>query len=121
MKYKARKYAQALVNALLEKKADENKISENFLKLLQKNGDMKASRDILALAGALLLQKTGNKKIILETARKIDTGEAVKSFVKKGDLIQEKINPALIAGIKIIVENNQQLDFSLLNKLNNLF
>ena len=43
-----------------------------------------------------------------------------KSFIKKGDIVQEKINPALVAGVKIIVDGNRQLDLSLLSKLNKI-
>jgi|SRR3989344_4058856 len=121
MKYKPKVYAGALVESLLEKKADEKKIAINFLKLLQKNQDTKKAKEILTLAEKLLLQKTGNKKVVLETARRTDTQGIIKSFVKKGDIVEEKIHPELIAGIKVVVNGDRQLDLSLMNKLNNIF
>ena len=120
MKYKPKQYAEALVDLLLSKKADEKKISDNFLKLLKKNGDMKKAGEIMALAENLLLKKTGNKKVILETARKTDTKDFISKFTKKGDIVKEKIKPELIAGLKITTDN-KQLDFSLKNKLNKMF
>ena len=36
-------------------------------------------------------------------------------------MVKEKINPELIAGIKVMINNNKQLDFSLKNKLDNIF
>ena len=91
---------------------------QRFLKLLEKNGDIKYYRLILAAAEKRLLEKTGNKKIVLEIARpsqkKVKVG-------KKGDVIEERINPGLIAGIKIIVNGEKQLDFSLKNKLDKIF
>jgi F0F1-type ATP synthase delta subunit len=121
MKYKPKTYAQALVSAILEKRVEEKKIAYNFLVLLQKNQDMKKANEILVLAEKILLQKTGNKKITFQTARKLQSKDAVKLFVKKGDMIQEKINSELIAGIKIIVNDETQLDFSLKNKLEKIF
>ncbi len=118
-KYKAKAYAKALVD--LDTSTEDKKVVNNFLKLLERNGDMKKFREIIALAQKLLLQKTGNKKIALETARKINAKDAAKSFIKKGDMVEEKINPALIAGVKIVVDGNRQLDFSLKNKLDSIF
>lgn len=84
MNYKSKFYASALVNSLLDKKADGNKIKNNFLKLLEKNQDFKKVGEIMVLAENMFLKKTGNKKIVLETARKIDTENIKKSFAKKG-------------------------------------
>ena len=119
--YKAKTYATALVSALAEKNPDGKNLAVNFIALLQKNGDVKKSRHIIDLAEKLLLKKTGNKKVTLETARNIDIGKSMKGFIKKGDIVQEKINPVLIAGVKIVVDGEKQLDLSLLHKLNNIF
>ena len=119
MRYTSKKYAEALVSALSGKTEDKT-AAANFLKLLQKNQDMKKATEILVLAEKLLLEKSGNKKVVLETARKTNTKDFEKSFIKKGDIVQEKINPALVAGVKIIVDGNRQLDLSLLSKLNKI-
>ncbi len=123
MKYKSKIYAEALAGLLSDKKKspDESKIAKNFLKLLEKNQDMKKAKEIVAMAENLLLKKTGNKKIILETARKVDAKYFIDSFIKKGDIIEEKLNPELIAGIKIIINNEKQFDNSLSGKLKKLY
>ncbi len=110
-------YARALSESLLSETADKKTVAKNFVKLLQKNGDMKKAPKILELARMVLLKKTGNHKIIVETAREADTQALLKVFAKKGDIIEEKINPALVAGVKITVDDNRELDFSLLKKL----
>ena len=120
-KYKPKMYAEALINSILYAKADTKNITRNFLKFLDQNGDIKKAPQIVALAESLLLKKTGNKKIILETARKTDPKRFAGAFVKKGDILEEKINPGIVAGIKVIIDNEEQLDFSLLKKLENLF
>ena len=63
------------------------------------------------------------KKIIFETARKITAHQKkiLEGIAKSGDLIKEKINPELIAGIKIIINNNRQFDGSMKSKLQNIF
>ncbi|OGZ66972.1 MAG: hypothetical protein A3D34_00225 [Candidatus Staskawiczbacteria bacterium RIFCSPHIGHO2_02_FULL_33_16] len=121
--YKVKIYAEALVESILDKKnsANSEKITENFLKILVKNQDLKKAGEIINLASTLLLKKTNNNKIIFETARKIDKKDISKSFTKKGDIVEEKINNKIVAGIKIIVDNNRQLDFSLSAKLQSIF
>jgi len=111
MKYKPKQYARALMRV---KKLDIS----IFLALLKKNGDIKKLKEILIASEKLLLEKSGNKKVVVETARKTSAG---KQFVEKGDILEEKINPDLIAGVKITINGEQQLDFSMKKILNNIF
>ena len=119
MKYKSAWYARALAEIMVESKVGDKIIADRFLDLLQKNGDMKKAGEILALAERIALKKTGNKKIILETARPQNTSAIKKIIAIKGDVVEEKVNPALVAGITITVDNEKQIDFSLLGKLKN--
>ena len=116
-------YALALADVIAKKISlqEEKKVIYNFLKLLEKNGKLKNAKKIISLTQKYYLEKTGNKSIILQTARKTIAKNLLKSLYKEGDIIEEKINPALIAGIKIIINNEKQLDFSLKNKLDNIF
>lgn len=122
MKHKTTHYAKALADVMIDKKstADSKKISVNFLRLLEKNGDLKRAKEIILLAESIYFKKTGYKKITLETARNVQKEDLLKSFVKKGDVVEEKVRPELIAGIKIIVNGEKQLDNSLLAKLHTL-
>jgi F0F1-type ATP synthase delta subunit len=123
MKYKSKIYARALVDLVLSEKGESEikKKIGNFLKILEKNGDIKKAKEIISLAENLYSKKTGNKKIVLETARKVNLKNISKGIVKNGDIILEKINPELIAGVKIIINNEKQLDNSLKNKLDKVF
>ncbi len=121
MKYKTKIYAKALAESLSNKKADAEKITDNFLKLLEKNNDIKKAKKIIDLAEGFLLKKTGNKNVILETARKTDVSNLIKSLVKEGDVVSEKINLEIVAGAKITINNEKQLDFSLIGQLNKIF
>ena len=119
MKYSAKAYAKALVELMAQK--NNKKYLAGFLDFLQNNGDMKKASQIILLAESLFYKKTGKRKVILETARKIERKNLLKDFFQEGDMVEEKINPELIAGIKLIVNNEKQLDFSLQKKLNEVF
>jgi F0F1-type ATP synthase delta subunit len=89
---------------------------------LVKAGLEKKAKEILDLTEDLLLAKKGNKKIIFETARRLnpENRAMLKKFAKEGDVVKEKVNHNLIAGVKIIINNSKQFDNSMLNKLNNI-
>ena len=112
-------YAKALAEILSQKEFDKEKIVKNFVKLLIDAGYENKSEEILTLTQDFLLQKEGKRKITFETARAVTPSQKklMDSMVKKGDVINEKINPELIAGIKIIINSSVQFDASLQSKL----
>ncbi len=116
-------YALALADVMSKKISlqEEKKIINNFLKILEQSGNLKNDKKIIALAQKYYLEKKRNKSIVLETARKTEVKSVLKSLFKEGDMVQEKINPKIIAGIKIIINNEKQLDFSLLKKIEQIF
>jgi len=119
---KAKLYAKALAEIILANKADGKKVVNNFVKLLVSQGLEKKAKEILELTESMLLQKQGKRKITIETARKATAGQKklLDSLVKKGDIVKEKINSELIAGIKIIINDSQQFDGSLQSKLSKI-
>ena len=120
---KTKLYAVALAETLAKKGIDEKKVVANFVKILVVAGLEKKSKEILSLTEEYLLAKQGNSKIIFETARKITASQKkiLEGISKNGDLIKEKINPELIAGVKIIINNSKQFDSSMKSKLQNIF
>ncbi|MBI1866369.1 MAG: F0F1 ATP synthase subunit delta [Candidatus Staskawiczbacteria bacterium] len=125
MKYKSKNYALVLTDFILKETtpSQEKKFSDNFLKKKKKNRDSNKAKEIINLAESLFFKKTGKKKIILETARKmsLEQKNLLKSLAKKSDIVEEKINKELIAGVKIIINNEKQIDFSMQKKLQNIF
>jgi len=116
-------YAKVLFE-LISNEKDSSKMKRNianFLDFLVKKGDTKKIGKIIDVTENLFYKKTGKRKITLEFARKTGQNNILKDFFQEGDVVQEKVNPELIAGIKVIVNNEKQLDFSLKNKLDNLF
>ncbi len=124
---KTKLYAEALAEIIIEKKAEGPERSRrtvaNFVKFLEKNNQMGKAKEILGLTEDLLLQKHGKSKITFQTAREMTASQKklLESFVKKGDIVKEKINQELIAGIKIIINDSQQFDASMQNRLQNIF
>lgn len=123
MKIKTKIYAKALAKAILGGKAPVDKIIDNFVKILIKAGMEKKAKEILDLAEDMLLKENGNRKITFEVARRLtfENRDLLKQFVKSGDVVKEKINRELIAGVKIMVNDEKQFDNSLRNKLQNMF
>ena len=122
MKFKPKFYAQALAEVILLKETDDKKIINNFLKILVSKSIEKKSREILVLAEKIILARQGKKHITFETARKMtpDQRKILEAIAKKEDIITEKINKNLIAGIKIIINDSKQLDASMQSKLQNI-
>lgn len=127
-KYKTKLYAKALAEAVgspafAEASAgEEKKVIDNFVKLLVSSGLEKKSKEILNLAENFVLAKQGKRKITFETARKITNSQQkmLNDFVEKGDIVKEKINPEIISGVKIIINNEKQFDASMQSKLQNI-
>jgi F0F1-type ATP synthase delta subunit len=124
MKIKAKIYALALADLMAQAKTPEKEreIADNLVKLLEKNRDIARAKEIIALAEDLFIKKTGRRKVVVETARKMKARqrELLDSVMQKGDIINEKTSKDLIAGIKIII-NDRQLDLSMRKKLEAIF
>ncbi|MGD1003269.1 MAG: F0F1 ATP synthase subunit delta [Minisyncoccia bacterium] len=129
MKYAPHVYAKALVEVLSApatelgtgpgKKTDDE-LAKNFLALVRKNGDERYLRKILEEASRFARGKSGVRKVTIESARALIPSQKtlIAHFVKPGDMVEERIDPDLIAGIKIILNDEMQFDGSLKNKLN---
>lgn len=125
MKYPAHIYAKALVAVLSAPAAAghgarrDQEIADNFLALVRKNGDEGHLRKILEEASRFARGKSGARKVTIASARMLQPSQrkALAHFIKPGDVVEERIDPALVAGIKIILNDELQFDGSLKNKL----
>lgn len=125
MKYQPKFYAQAFAELAAKKlaPAEEKNILSNLLRTVRRNGDERQLPKILEAAERLLREKEGRRKVVLESARPLHKGarDSLSRFLRKDDVVEEKENTALVAGVKIIVNDETQLDFSLASKLKKLF
>jgi len=119
-------YAKALVEVLsdIDKAGakSDTEIAKNFVALVQKNGDEGYMRKILEEASRFARGKSGVRKVTIESARALAPAQrtAVEQFVRPGDVVEERIDPDLIAGVRIILNDEMQFDGSLKNKLNHV-
>jgi len=124
MGYSPRQYALALGAALTKKTAEERKnILRNFLRLIVKNKDLprlnfiinEVERDERKTKGILKVELTSSGKISTELKKD------VKKILGKKILFEEKTDPGLSAGLKILVENETLIDATAKHQLDKLF
>jgi len=124
MKYPAHFYAKALAGVIAEAKGKrEDEIVKRFVALVRKNGDEMHLRKIVEEAARFVRGKSGVRKVMIEVARAPGDAQRkmLQRLMKPGDVVQEKINPELVAGVKIIVNDEMQFDGSLKGKLDTIF
>lgn len=125
MKLAPKLYAKAFCEAAAEAKNKEelNKIVKNFLKLLEKNRDQAKLADIFRTVERIISQKTDYRKITFESARDLTKSQEknLERFVRSSDRVEKKIDPALVAGVKITINDELQFDGSFSKKLKALF
>lgn len=120
MKYSVHTYAKALVEAIEDPKVKDDAIEKNFLAVVRKYGDESHFRQILEEASRLARGKSGIRKVTVESARSLSDSQKkiLAQFMKPQDEVEERIDPELVAGIKITVNDELQFDGSLKTKLN---
>ena len=124
MKYSIQTYGKALAEVVAEAKGkNPETIVVNFLKLIQKNGDEAHLRQIVEEGARYARRNLGIRKVTVESARKLSSAQEaeINKFIKSGDIVEEKIDPELIAGIRIILNDELQFDGSLRGKLEKIF
>lgn len=123
MKYPARLYARALVLTLAERPAEEKRILERFVGVVRKNGDWSRIEKIVAAAEELMVRQAGGRMVKLEFARTVpeETISQFRSAFGERDRVRVSLNPRLVAGVRISIDGEKELDNSLERKLSKLF
>jgi len=125
MKYPAHTYAKALAEAILgsKGKAAEDTVVKNFIALVRKNGDEASLRKIVEEAARMVGPRSGIRKLTIESARELTAAQEklLKAFVRPGDVVERRIDPNLIAGVKVVQDDELQFDGSLRGKLDKVF
>lgn len=125
MKYNSKFYAKAFCQAALKSKDDGQlqKQIKNLLEVVKKNRDQNKLKEILLWTEKIISQKKNYRKILIESARPLEDSSVklIDSFLRPKDIVAKKINPGLLAGIKITINDELQFDGSFSKKLKNLF
>lgn len=121
MRYSVDNYAKAFMQAV--KNVPPGQAVDGFIKLLKKTGDIKQSKKILEAVYRKLVHEKNGKWVNIETAREIvETKMALlKHKFSEKDHVDVQVNLELIAGVRITVNGEEELDISLRGKLNKLF
>jgi F0F1-type ATP synthase delta subunit len=124
MKYPAHWYAKSLVEVALDAAAkDDAKMAERFRALLEKNNDAGALRKILEEAGRIARGRRGIRKVVFESARPLTAAQrkTLGAVLSPEDVVQERVDPALVAGVRIIIDDEMLFDGSFKGKLDAIF
>lgn len=125
MKRDYKSYAKALAEVALKDLSPtaSKHAMENFLAVVKKNGDGAILAKIIAHAEALYMKKGDRRSVVVESARPLSKSAHadVMKHLEKKDVVEEKVNPALIAGVRITVNGERELDMSFATKVNQLF
>ncbi|MFH1769256.1 MAG: F0F1 ATP synthase subunit delta [Parcubacteria group bacterium] len=124
MRYSSTMYATAFWDVLsTAPEANHGHMIRNFVKLVSKNGDLSRSNTIIEEIQKIYVAKEGGRMIKLEFARK--QPETLINQLKQGftedDLIQIEINPSLVAGVRVTIDGESELDKTMRRKLTRLF
>jgi len=117
-------YAKALAEVILSAKPTESdRIVKNFLALMERNGDAAHMEKVLEEAARFARGKSGVRKVVLQFARTPSAAQRKEAgaLMRNGDVVVEAIDPALVAGMRVVVDDEHQLDGSLKGKLDKLF
>ena len=125
MHYKPQFYARALSESLHARMSEKEKESlvKNFVARVLRHGDGEDLKKIIAEVERMIREKQGIRKVTIETARpqKFNAHKLFGKFLEKSDVVEMIMNPNLVAGVKIIVNDEQELDMTLKSKLQKLF
>ncbi|MDO8496685.1 MAG: F0F1 ATP synthase subunit delta [bacterium] len=120
MRYSLNNYVGAF--SQVAKTTSREKVVEGFLKLLKKTGDIKHSKKIIEAIHKKIVNEKSGKWVNIEVARESALKkEKLKHSFSEKDHVEFKINPELVAGVRITIDGESELNNSLQGKLNKLF
>lgn len=124
MKYTICTYVKALLDCIENKSEQERKENiRRFLSFLQKNKDLSKLPAIVREFEKKYLNKIGFKKVYLESASPVseETINKIQNILGKDIFFIKKINYDLLAGIKILINDEFLIDSTAKRHLNNFF
>lgn len=124
MKYTAATYAKAFTAALSDEKApSESTLAKNLASLLKRTRDIQFRDKIMQALEEAIVRAQGGRYVVVETSIPLSPHQAkqIRAKFTSKDLIKDSINPDLIAGMRIIINREVELDWSMKSKLHKLF
>ena len=124
MKYRSSQYAQALYVATEGKsEAEQKKIIKRFVELLVRHRVIGKAHAISAAYEKLALQKRGERLVQIETATPASEKlkQEIRTVLGKNIYIKERVNPQVLGGVKMLVDDEILIDASVKRQLERMF
>lgn len=115
MRYSPKQYAAALNVALKGKNVSERRdVIKGLLGILRKNRDSAKLSRILKDLEMQHLRELGLRKVRVESASPLPpkVKSEIKDIFKKDVYLEEEINPELLAGLRILIDEELFIDAS---------
>lgn len=122
MRQSSKIYAQGFVAACQEGALLETAV-KNLVRLVDKNNDWAKWPKILPAVAKEWRRQNNQRAVVLESARPLtaQSKKEIAAVLEKSDQIEERVNPALLAGFRLIAEGEEIFDASLRRKLDLMF
>jgi F0F1-type ATP synthase delta subunit len=124
MKYSPEIYARAFMETVYSApKEKQEKLLLRFLEAIKKNGDLPQIKRIFRAIQKAVVKKNGGRIINLELAHNISQELLAKlrnNFSPK-DCLEIYFHPELIAGVRMLFDEEIELDLTIRKKLKKLF
>ena len=124
MKYRPLQYAEALYDICEGKgEAEQKKIIKKFVEILVRHQAVHKAREIYTAYEKLNLRKQGLRGVRLETVTPATEKlkQEVKAILGKDIYIEEVMNPNLLGGVTILIDNEILIDASVKRQIEDLF
>ncbi len=120
MKHPAHIYAQT-VRDVIAQGVSEDDAMYGLAWMIQKNGDAAYSDRIGRALDRELVVSRGGKWVEIEVAHETGAAEKLKNLFSSSNRVTTHINPALIAGARVTINSEEELDLSFERKVKQLF
>ncbi len=124
MKYTTKQYANSLLSALEGKSAKaQGEAIGKFLKILARNGDAQKRNQIMAEVKRVHLKKNKIHEVRVEMAANppATLKKDLESALGKNIIFEDVLNPKLLGGIKILIDDETLIDASVRTQLDRMF
>jgi F0F1-type ATP synthase delta subunit len=120
MNYTDKQYASAFYLALKDNPAKQDLIISNFSRLLVKNNARALLVKIIRSFNRLRQKNDNFHSVVLTTAKKAgpDLIARVKKSLGENIIIQEEVNPNVLGGVRLVIDDEQIIDATFERKIN---
>ncbi|OHA03586.1 MAG: hypothetical protein A3J58_00395 [Candidatus Sungbacteria bacterium RIFCSPHIGHO2_02_FULL_52_23] len=124
MKYTVTQYAEALAEALAPAGAEKRpSMIRRFLGMLRKNKDSKLLAAIVRKTERRWLADQNLHKVAVTSASPLTAAvkKEIEAVLTRKPMWEEKIDPAILGGMRILVDDETMIDASARSRLDRMF